>query len=477
MTAAQIVAHFPGCADLSVRTLQTCGRKASLLYFENICDRRFLHEYILRPLLLATDPETNPEDVITCGALSYHTEVQSVVQVLLTGEAVVISGERVISVKVQSELARGVSEPETETVIRGPREGFTERAGNNAALLRRRIRSPHLKYEVITLGKKTAAMAVLMYLDDVVNRKALALLRQRLDVMDTDAVIDSGELELWLEQSLCPLFPTVGNSERPDKVAAKILEGRIALIVDGTPVVLTLPYLFVESLQSTEDYGKSMLYAGFVRCLRFASLLLAVYLPSVFLALFLYHPNAIPEKLYQKILETRQSVPFSLFVELLLTLFAFEMIREVAIRMPRTVGSAVGLVAALILGDSAISAGITSAPVIIVVAFTAIGNFLVPPYMNTAILLRIGFLVAARFAGLFGVGMASVGMLIHLCAKSSFGVPYFSPFAPISVSGLLDFLIVAPPWGMKKIPPSLTGLNRTRNQWKSRSDRGEGESS
>ncbi len=465
MTAAQILAHFPNCADLSMRTLLAGGREIHLIYFENICDRRFIHEYILIPLITATDPETPPEHLITCGAISYHTDEQSVVTTLLTGEAVVITGERVISVKVQSELARGVSEPETETVIRGPREGFTERAGNNAALIRRRIRSPHLKYELLTLGARTGTMVILMYLDDVVNRSALAILRERLARMETDAIIDSGELELWLEESVSPLFPSIGNSERPDKVAAKLLEGRVALIVDGTPVVLTLPYLFVESLQSTEDYSKSALYATFVRCLRFASLLLAIYLPAVFLALFLYHPGAIPQLLFQKIAETRASVPFSLFTELLLTLFAFEMVREVAIRMPRTVGSAVGLVAALILGDSAINAGITSAPVIIIVAFTAIGNFIVPPYMNTAILLRILFLVAARVGGLLGVGMLTVGILIRLCAKSSFGVPYFSPFAPISASGLLDFLLVAPPWGMKKLPPSITGLNRTRNRF------------
>lgn len=466
MTASEIIALFPNCSDLCIRSLHAAGKPLTLLYFDNLCDRIFLHRYILLPLITASDPTLPPEDLLTCGELCFHTELSTVQKSLLAGEAMVLSEDRAISIKAQSELGRAVSEPETETVIRGPREGFTERVGNNAALLRRRIRSPHLKYETLSLGKQTATLTAIMYLDHLVNRQALNKLKQRLNEIDSDAILDSGQLELWLEGRLFPFFPSVGNSERPDKVAAKLLEGRIAILVDGTPVVLTVPYLFAESLQSTEDYGKNPLYALFVRSLRLCSLLLSVLLPGFFLALLLYQPSAIPAQLAQKIAAARENIPFSPFCELLLVLFAFEMIREVAIRMPRTVGSAVSLVAALILGDSAISAGIASAPVIIVVAFTAIAGFLVPPYMNTVILLRIGFMIAARLGGLFGIAMLGGGILIALCAKDSFGTPYLSPLSPASLTGLLDFLFVAPPWGMKKYPPSLIGQNRTRNRRK-----------
>ena len=465
MTASDVIGRFPLCRDLAARTLRVGEGEYTLIYFENLCDRRFIHEYILFPLTTAA-PSTLPEQAITCGALSYPADEDEAVKLLLTGEALVVGEGRAISVKVQSELSRAVGEPETETVIRGPREGFTERAGNNAALLRRRIRSPHLKYEVLTLGRTGATMTVLMYLDDRVNRPALASLRRRLAEIDADAVLDSGQLELWLEGRLCPLFSTVGNSERPDKVAAKLLEGRVAIIVDGTPVVLTVPYLFIESLQSTEDYGKSLLYATFIRTLRLAALGLSVLLPALFLALLLYHPEAIPASLLKTVAEARESVPFSPFVELLVVLLAFEMIREVAIRMPRSVGSAVSLVAALILGDSAISAGITSAPVIIVVAFTAIGSFLVPPYMNTVILLRLLFLVAARLAGLYGIAMLSSGVLIALCATESFTVPYLSPLAPFAPSALTDVLTVLPPWQMRRLPGELVGAVRRRNRTK-----------
>ncbi len=463
MDAQSIIARFAGCGDFALRRLAR-EDGAVLMYLENLCERRFLHEYILTPLL--AQPNASPEDVITCGEIAFPADEQSAVKAILTGEALILAGTRAITVKVQSELARSVSEPETETVIRGPREGFTERAGNNAALLRRRIRSDHLHYESFTVGEKSGTQVILMYLDDLVNRRALALLRERLAVIETDALLDSGQLELWLEETAFPMFPAIGNSERPDKVAAKLLEGRIALIVDGTPVVLTLPYLFVESLQSTEDYSKSLPFATFLRLLRLGALLLSFLLPALYLSFFLFHSAALPQTLYEKLLSSREAVPFSPFVELLVTLLAFELVREVAIRMPKSVGSAVGLVAALILGDSAISAGITSAPALIVVAVTALASFLVPPYMNTVILLRLGFLLLARLCGLFGVTMGLTFLLLHLCAKTSFGVPYFSPFAPLSLPGLGDFLLVLPPWGMKKLPTSLTALNRNRRKRK-----------
>ncbi len=510
----EIIGRFAGCGDFAVRRVG----EWVILYFENLCERRFIHEYILTPLTQSAGRAG--EDVITCGEISFPSDVEAAVKALLTGEAVVIwekagengektgadreksegegdavalgsgdgqgdekagkgaifaekagkTGIKMISVKVQSELARGVSEPETETVIRGPREGFTERAGNNAALIRRRIRSPYLHYESLTVGKKSGTQVILMYLSDIVNRAALKELKARLSTFEADAILDSGQLELWLEGNPFPMFPSIGNSERPDKVAAKILEGRIALIVDGTPVVLTVPYLFVESLQSTEDYGKALPFAVFVRLLRFSALVLSMLLPAVYLALFLFHEGALPADLLAKIEESRQAVPFPPFLELTLTLLAFELIREVAIRMPRSVGSAVGLVAALILGDSAISAGFTSAPALIITAITALATFLVPPYMNSVILFRLGFLFLGGYFGLLGIGAGICVLLIHLSAKESFTVPYCSPFAPISLSGMGDFLLVLPPWGMKKLPSALTGLDRTRRRRKESSD-------
>ena len=463
MNLQKIEDAFKSCADFARRTLPVGKKTVTVLYIEGICDRKFVHDYILNPLI-GTDPaqEPNLHHVLTGGRLTDITDDGEAVRALLNGNAVVSDGTAAVAIPVQNEISRGINEPETETVIRGPREGFTENAFVNAALLRRRIRSSSLKMETMTAGDETNTQLILMYMENLAAPKVLNCVRQRLSGIRTGNIFGSGTVEIYLQDGKAPLFPTVGNSERPDKVASKLLEGRVAVIVDGSPVVLTVPCLFAEALQSSEDYAKSPYFASFLRLLRFSSLLSALFLPAVFVALMYFHQTVIPLSLLQKISESRSALPIPLFWETVFSLLSFEIIREVGIRMPRSVGGAVSLAAALILGDSAIEAGIASAPVIIVTAFSAICNFAVPPLTNALTVSRFLLLLAARLMGLYGIGILTILMLIHLCAKESCSVPYFSPFAPVSGTGLLDFLIMAPIWSMKKVPPAITGKNITR---------------
>ena len=277
-------------------------------------------------------------------------------------------------------------------------------------------------------------------------------------------------MEICIQDGKAPFYPTVGNSERPDKVAAKLMEGRVAIVVDGSPVVLTAPYLFCEAFQVTEDYTKSPWYATFVRLLRFVSYAVALYLPALFVALFVRHKDVLPEYLISSVSEAREKLPFSLFWEVLVIFLIFEAVREVGLRMPKAVGSAVGLVGSLILGDSAIKAGITSAPILIVVALAAVCNFMIPPYMNANILYRFFMIVISGALGLFGFFVAVMLAVVMLCAKSSFGVPYLSPFAPIDPWGLRDFIYMAPLWAMKRVPISITGKEIRRASGKAKDE-------
>ena len=238
----------------------------------------------------------------------------------------------------------------------------------------------------------------------------------------------------------------------------------MAVLVDGSPVVLTVPYLFCEAFQVTEDYSKSPWYATFIRIIRFFSFLTALYLPALFVALFVRHRELLPEYMISMVEKARNSLPFSLFWEVIIIFLLFEVVREVGLRMPKAVGSAVGLVGSLILGDSAIEAGIASAPVLIVVALAAVCNFIVPPYMNSNILYRFLMIVVSGVFGLFGFFAAIVISLLHMCMKSSAGVPYFSPFAPVDFSGLKDFLLMAPLWAMKRVPVSISRKSITRTE-------------
>ena len=467
MNLQKISAAFVHCSDFSVRTLTFGKDTVSILYIDGICDKKFIHDYILNPLT-GSDREADPDfgSLLTGGKLTPVPDEAEVIRALLNGNAIVSDKTVTIAVPVQNEISRGINEPETETVIRGPREGFTENASVNAALLRRRIRSSSLKLESITVGDETNTQLLLMYMENLAAPQVLECVRKRLADIKTGGVFGSGTVEIYLQDGKAPLFPSVGNSERPDKVAAKLLEGRVAVIVDGSPVVLTDPCLFAEALQSSEDYAKSPYYATFLRLLRFFSLLAALFLPAVFIALMYFHQTAIPLSLLQKISESRAAIPLPVFWETLFTLLSFEIIREVGIRMPRSVGGAVSLAAALILGDSAIAAGIASAPVIIVTAFSAICSFAAPPLSNAQTIVRFLLLAAARLAGLFGIGILTLLMLIYLCAKDSCSVPYFSPFAPVSGTGLLDFLIMVPVWAMKKVPAAITRKNITRARGK-----------
>lgn len=459
---------FGKCDDLQIRRFTVSEVDFAIIYLDNLSDRELLSSAVIEPIIRNFNTaDSFPTDCISAAALSEACDEAEIIDKLLNGAALLLfSSDDMQShgyiAAVRDESGRSISEPETENVVRGPHEGFVESAPANAALLRRRIKTPALKYESFVIGSLSKSKIIVMYIDGTANAESLEILRARLQQIKTDSVLDSGYIESFITGKKAPFLPTVGNSERPDRVAAKLLEGRIAVICDGSPVVLTVPYMFCEALQSTEDYSKSTYYATFVRLIRFISLLLAVYTPAVFCALMYFHQPVFPLSLLLKIQSARKDLPFSLFIELTVILIAFEIIREVGIRMPRTVGDAVSIVASLILSDSAIEAGIASAPVIIIVAITAICNFCIPPYMNQTVLIRFTALIAARLFGFFGIAVFTAVLLAALCGIDSFGIPYMTPFAPVSATGLLDSLFMTPLKYMKKTPPSITGKNLDR---------------
>jgi spore germination protein KA len=305
-----------------------------------------------------------------------------------------------------------------------------------------------------------------MYISDLVNTQALAALKRRLADVKADAIIDSGSLEMYIQDGRHALYPTVGNSERPDKVAAKILEGRVAVLVDGSPVVLTVPYLFCEGFQVSEDYAKSPFFATFVRSLRFLAVMLGIFLPGLFLALTEHHMEFLPQEMGDFMAKTREDMTVSLTWEIITAFLIFEILREVGLRMPKAVGSAVGIVGSLILGESAVKAGIISPFVLIIVAFSAVCNFICAPYMNPNAIFRFALILSGGFFGLFGFFAVSAAAFLLGAGKSSFGVPYFSPFAPLSAEGLGDFLYMSPIWKMKKLPPAVSGRNAVRTEGK-----------
>lgn len=466
---AKFFSVFSDASDFAVRELEFGKTKLYIAYFVGFSSRDYVNRYVIEPISRAYAAKQTGvaiSSLITNIKIEFLQDFSAAVDAVLSGNAVLFGDIREdalgISVFTKNDTGRSANEPDTENVIRGPHEGFTESAENNVVLLRRRIHSAKLKRKSFSVGDVTKTDVSILYMEGIARESLVSEVCKRISEIKTDAILDSGYVEIFVQDGKAPFYPTVGNSERPDKVSAKLLEGRVAILVDGSPVVLTAPYLFCEALQVTEDYAKSPWYASFIRLLRFVSYLVALYLPALFVALFVRHRELLPEPLVSSVAEAREKLPFSLFWEVLVVFLIFEAVREVGLRMPKAIGSAIGLVGPLLLGDSAIKAGITSAPILIVVALAAVCNFIVPPYMNTNILYRFFMIIISGAMGFFGFFLAIAVSLIMLCAKNSFGVPYLSPFAPIDPEGLRDFILMLPlPW-MKRLPISITGKNIRR---------------
>ena len=462
--------RFEKMSDLSVREF-CCGRlRICIFYISNFCSKNMIAEQIINPLSAAYGREGNAfsvESSIASASLSILGSGDEAEESLLAGSAVLMydgSPRYALSVGTKNEEGRSGNEPDTENVIRGPHEGFTENGESNAMLIRRRLHTAKLKKLNFSVGTLSKTDVSIMYIEGIAREKLVFEVVRRIKNTDVATVTDSGMIELCIQDGKYALFPTVGNSERPDKVAAKLTEGRVAIIVDGSPVVLTVPYLFCEGFQVTEDYAKSMWYASFIRLLRCIAMTISVWLPALFTAILTHHEYMVKASTLNIINESRKELSFSIFSEVIVVFLLFELVREVGLRMPKAVGSAVGLVGALLLGDSAIEAGIASSSVMIIVALAALCNFIVPPYMHPSVIYRFIMIMLSGLFGLYGFFIGMIGGVSALARKSSFGVPYLSPIAPISPEGMRDFPIMTPIWSMTVAPTAITGKKIIRSQ-------------
>jgi len=454
---------FKNCADFNSREITYCdGKRGYLFNIGSYTDRAYISDSIMLPIMRLKKIPESSSDVFGFICSSELMELENASEAcdkLLLGFAVLLlefqDGFGFFGCMVKRTGQRSVQEPDSEVVVRGPREGFIENSEDNLALLRKRLKTASFKALRLSVGDLTNTTVYLCYMDKIANPDTVCRVQNCIKGISMPSVLDSGYIEHYLNKSSPSLFPNVGISEKPDVVAAKLLEGRVAIICEGSPDVLTLPYLFVESLQSAEDYLKTPWYASFIRCLRFLSVLMALYLPAFYLSTVEHHTSVLPYKLYKSIIELRQDVPFNVFGELFVILIIFELIREVGIRMPRAVGDAVGIVAGLILGDAAISAGLASAPVIMVASLTAVCTFITPSFMNSIVLIRFINIILAKLLGFPGIIISICFLLTAMCRKESFGVPYLMPFSPIKLQSLDDTLVSLPKKALSHIKSSL----------------------
>ena len=469
---------FRGCEDVSFRGLLAGGRvPAVMLYVQGLASSDRLELAALAPLLHSGGPGPLPESpqalfqwlesvaIATSQTEPVHT-IGEVVNAVLTGNGVLLVDglHRGLSLAVRSPEHRAIDEPTSEPMIRGPREGFTENLVINTMLVRRRIRTPHLKVEQMILGRRTKTQVNILYLKDVADPDVVSEVRTRLSRIKVDGLIDSGMIEELIEDQPFSLFPQVGSTERPDRTTASLLEGRVAVLMDGSPFALLVPDSFWEFMQSSEDYYQRFWMGTFLRWLRYLFLLIALIAPSFYVAVTTYHQEMLPTSLLLSLASAREGIPFPALIEALLMEIFFEALREAGVRLPKQVGNAVSIVGALVIGQAAVQAGLASAPIVIIVASTGIASFTIPRY-NLSVpirLLRFPMMALAGTLGLFGIMVGLTVVLIHLCALRSFGKPYLQPLAPFDWGGLKDTLVRAPLWLMGKRPRHLEPLNPKR---------------
>ncbi|MFC5700222.1 spore germination protein [Cohnella faecalis] len=465
-----------------IRLPHTADGKIGVIYTDGLADVQAISDFIMESTLLdvrfTPDSDGEPplssqvfhalkDRVLTIGSIRAIADFNNLFHALLSGDTIILIDEynEGMAASTRGWKDRGVSEPSSEAVVRGPREAFTESLRTNTALLRRKIKDPNLWLETKPIGRVTFTDVGIMFIKGIANDKVIEEVRLRLNRIDIDGILESGYIEEMIQDDRWSPFPTVYNSERPDVIAAELLEGKIAIVVDGTPFVLVVPALFVSFLHSAEDYYQRADISMLIRLIRYVGLMISLLGPSLYVAITTFHQEMLPTELLINLAAQREGVPFPAFIEALMMEITFEILREAGIRMPKYIGATISIVGTLVIGQAAVQAGIVSAAMVIVVAITAISSFVLPAYnMSISLrMLRFPLMALSASFGLFGVIVGIIALVLHLCSLRSFGVPYMSPFAPFIPEDQKDAIFRLPQWMMLTRPRLISQSNRTRN--------------
>ena len=451
--------------------LGNSGIDCALVYIDGLTDKSVIHDSILRPMMSeifhyetiageAIHAEEAHEfivnHVITVADMKETDNLDEAMLYVMSGEVIlIVDGFATLTIiSARGWSARGISDPQTESVIRGAKEGFTETLRTNTALLRRKCKDPNMVIRTLRMGRRSKTDVAYVYIKGITNPQLLEELEERLSKVDIDQIASAGHLEQLIQDNSLTPIPQMQATERPDKAISNLMEGRVVILVDNSPFVLIIPTTFGQFFQSPEDYNERWLVSSFIRSLRWIASFLAVFTPAVYIAVVTYHPGLIPTRLALSIAASRAGVPFPSFVEAILMEMTIELLRESGARLPKAIGQTIGIVGGLIIGDAAVSAGLTSPIMVIVVALTAIASFVIPTYSAAIGLrtMRFPLMIMAAFLGLYGVMLGFIIINIHLVSLKSFGMSFMAPQSPLILGGIKDFIVRAPAKTMKRRP-------------------------
>ncbi|MCC5910015.1 MAG: spore germination protein [Clostridiaceae bacterium] len=458
---------FKNSQDIIYRSF-SAGKENSIpavmIYVDGMVSKEIVNNNILHPLMHTKDIQTSEpialnkiiENILTVSEVETSNDFQQLANKLLLGSTVVLIEGYNEALLIESEDAevRAVEEPNNEQTLRGPRDSFVEGIQSNIVLIRKRICNPRLAVEFFTLGRQTQTNIALVYLEGTASSSILNKIRDKIKKINEDTITNSANVEQLIEEHKWSIFPQIMATERPDRIAGGILEGRIAIMVDGTPIGLIAPTTFAMYFNSADDYVERSVITSMVRVMRYISYLIATTLPALYTALTAFHPGMLPTRFVLYITGTRVGLPFPFLVEILFMEFTLEMLLEAAVRLPKPVGQTVGIVGGLVIGQAVVQAGIVSPIVVIIVALTAITSFASPNYTFSLSnrVIRIGLIIIAATWGLYGIVIGWLIILIHMASMESFGVRYLEDFSPYRLEELRDTIFKAPKWLLKGNP-------------------------
>ncbi|MBM7566594.1 spore germination protein [Paenibacillus sacheonensis] len=444
------------------RLLVDADYPVAICYLETLIDKAQLQQTVLLPLMdIRFDGEMESGDKVQFirGKLAGAPPIEApaaaadaLVSAILEGNCIVfLRDNNGFALDIGEAKHRGIQEPKSEKTVRGPGEAFTEDVMTNVSLIRNRIKTPQLAFEAFEIGTLTKTKVLMAYIEGKASPERIAAYRERLSRIQTEAVLEGANVEEWIEEKQLTPFPRVLNTERPDVLSAHLIEGKIAILADGSPDCLIVPVTFFQFFISAEDYYQPPLFATLLRWLRLLAFVLAVYTPGMYIALTNYRQEMIPSALLVNLAAQREGVPFPAFVEAIIMLVMFELLREAGIRMPSVTGQAISIVGAVVLGQAAVEAGLVSAAMVIVVGITAIANFVTPSFTfgMAQRVLQFAFMVLAVGLALFGMFCGTLLMAIHLVSLKTTGEPYLTPLAPAKPSDFKDSLFRVPWYDMK----------------------------
>lgn len=431
--------------DFANRFYEKDGQKVAMIFLKSITDQELLSQAIYMPMQMYKGKlsfENLQNEIIKCSDLK-EIEEEKIIDEILAGKIILITNfsDKVLAVDLFKFPTRQPTEPPTSPVIQGPREGFVEDLQTNITLIRRRLKTKNLVIKSMQIGSESQTKIAVTYLKDVANNEIVDKVIKKLKKIKIDGIIDSYYILSFLEEHPNSLFKQVGNAEKPDIITAKMLEGKIAIIVDNSPIVLTVPFAIIEDLQNSNDYYTNHHYSSIIRVIRLLGLLIAILAPGFYLSLQLFHYNILPLNFLITIADTTLGLPFTPFIEIAFIFLLFQILYEVSLRLPSYLGLATSVVGALILGDTGVKAGLISPPGVIIVALAKIALYTVPEQASQITVLQIIFLILGGSLGIMGIMAGMVYVVNYLNKLDSYGTPYLAPYSPRIPKDLKDAII------------------------------------